>query len=150
MVPICAWYAFSRVVRIGGAHSRAWCILARGTHSHAWYALARAHSRAWYVFARGAPCSRILRIAQLGIPQQLISVRFGKCDNFPDRFGSDMQKYRFNIGRFGLLFGTDYICSYCLDRSTSVSVSVQGREPVRTDRMPALHISQTPVFQYSS
>src|SRR5436190_16211698 len=73
------------------------------------------HSHAWYVFARGAPCSPILRIAQLGIPQQLISVRFGKGDNFPDRFGSDMQKYRFNIGRFGLLFGTDYIGSYCLE-----------------------------------
>ena len=26
-----------------------------------------------------------------------------------------MQKYRFNIGRFGLLFGTDYIGSYCLE-----------------------------------
>src|SRR5438552_5871320 len=45
-----------------------------------------------------------------------IGNRFGKCDNFPDRFGSDMQKYRFDIGRFGLLFGTDYIGSYCLER----------------------------------
>ena len=112
-----AWYAFSRVVRIlaRGAFSRV-------VHSRAWYALARgAYSPPWYAFSRVvricAWCALQphLRIAQLGIPQQLISVRFGKCDNFPDRFGSDMQKYRFNIGRFGLLFGTDYIGSYCLE-----------------------------------
>src|SRR5947207_9775852 len=136
VVRIGAWCAFSPMVRIlaRGAHSRAWCILACGTHSHAWCAFSRVvHSPAWYALARGAysppwyafSCVvRIcawcasqphLRIAQLGIPQQLISVRFGKCDNFPDRFGSDMQKYRFNIGRFGLFFGTDYIGSYCLE-----------------------------------
>src|SRR5205809_4522417 len=107
-----AWYAFSRVVRI----------LARGAHSRAWYALARgAYSPPWYAFLRVvricAWCALQphLRIAQLEILQQLISVRFGKCDNFPDRFGSDMQKFRFNIGRFGLFFGTDYISSYCLE-----------------------------------
>src|SRR5437762_13796886 len=94
------WYLFAR-----GTHCRVWYygvrILPHATHSRTWYAFARVvrilargtHSRARYVFARGTPCSRILRIAQLGIAQQLISVRFGKCDNFPDRFGSDMQKY---------------------------------------------------------
>src|SRR5437667_4686969 len=95
-----AWYAlargaFSRVVRIltRGAHSRAWCAFSRVVHSRAWYALARgAYSPPWYAFSRVvricAWCALQLhlRIAQLGIPQQLISVRFGKCDNFPDRF----------------------------------------------------------------
>src|SRR5437762_10720080 len=98
MVLICTWYTFSRVIRIGVwrifscvVHSRV-CY----TYSHTWYTFSHvicigdAHSHVWYVFARGAPCSHILRIAQLGIPQQLISVQFGKCDNFPNRFGSDM------------------------------------------------------------
>ena len=101
-----------RVVRIlpHGTHSRAWYALARGAYSPPWYAFSRVvHICAWCALQPH------LRIAQLGIPQQLISVRFGKCDNFPDRFGSDMQKYRFNIGRFGLFFGTDYIGSYCLE-----------------------------------
>ena len=113
-----------RVVRIlmHDTHWRVVHILPHGTHSCAWYALARgAYSPPWYAFSRVvricAWCALQphLRIAQLGIPQQIISVRFGKCDNFPDRFGSDMQKYRFNIGQFGLLFGTDYIGSYCLE-----------------------------------
>src|SRR5437667_7458473 len=125
-----AWCAFSRVV-----HSRAWCILACGTHSHAWCAFScvvriparGAFSRvvrigAWCVFspmvrilARGTYLRVVRLAAAFEDPQQLISVRFGKWDNFPDRFGSDMQKYRFNIGRFGLFFGTDYIGSYCLE-----------------------------------
>ena len=51
--------------------------------------------------------------------------RFGSVNGtrFLDRFGSDIENSRFNIGRFGLGPG---------------SVSVQGLEPVRTDRMPAL------------
>src|SRR5437667_291389 len=113
-----------RVVRIlmHDTHWRVVRILPHGTHSRAWYVFARgAYSPSWYAFSRVvricAWCALQphLRIAQLGIPHQLISVRFGKCDNFPDRFGSDMQKYRFNIGRFRLLFGTDYIGSYCLE-----------------------------------
>jgi len=101
-----AWYALAR-----GAHSRAWCILACGTHSHAWCAF----SRVVRILARGA-FSRVvricawcalqphLRIAQLGIPQQLISVRFGKCDNFPDRFGYEHRSVqiilRYRLHRF--------------------------------------------------
>src|SRR5439155_14868748 len=131
------WYAFSRVVRIGAwcafsrvVHSRAWCILVCGTHSHAWCAFSRVvHSRAWYALARGTyspswyAFSRVVRIcawcalqplfriAQVVIPQKLISLRLGKCDNFPDLFCSDMQKYPFNIARFGLFFGTGYFGS---------------------------------------
>src|SRR5437773_1331783 len=155
MVPICTWYAFSCMIRIGawcafspmvrilargthwrvvhilarGAFSRVVRILTRGTHSHAWCAFSHvvriltrgAYSPPWYAFLRvvriceWCALQPHLRIAQLEILQQLISVRFGKCDNFPDRFGSDMQKFRFNIGRFGLFFGTDYIGSYCLE-----------------------------------
>src|SRR5438477_3857165 len=136
VVRIGAWCAFSPMVRIlargthwrvvrilaRGAFSRVVRILTRGAYSRAWYALARgAYSPPWYAFLRMvricAWCALQphLRIAQLGILQQLISIRFGKCDNFPDRFHSDMQKFRFNIGRFGLFFGTNYIGSYCLE-----------------------------------
>src|SRR5437667_10891061 len=98
-----------------------------------------AFSRVVRILARGTPCSRILRIAPLGIaplgiPQQLISVRFGKCDNFPDRFGSDMQKYRFNIGRFGLLFGTDYIGSYCLEGPIHFGIGIGPGARTGTNR----------------
>src|SRR5437773_8265835 len=126
-----AWYAFSRVVRI----------LARGAHSRAWYALARgAYSPPWYAFLRVvricAWCALQphLRIAQLEILQQLISVRFGKRDNFPDRFGSDMQKFRFNIGRFGLFFGTDYIGSYCLEGPIQFGIGIGPGVRTSTNR----------------
>src|SRR5437773_174985 len=92
VVRILARGAFSRVVRIltRGAHSRVWCAFSRVVHSRAWYALARgAYSPSWYAFScvvricTWCALQPHLRIAQLGIPQQLISVRFGKCAIFP-------------------------------------------------------------------
>src|SRR5213078_2037598 len=142
-----------RVVRIlpRGAHSRAWCAFSRVAHSRAWYALARgAYSPSWYAFSRVvricAWCALQphLRIAQLEILQQLISVRFGKCDNFPDRFGSDMQKFRFNIGRFGLFFGTDYIGSYCLEGPIHFGIGIGPGARTGTNR-PNASSDCTPV-----
>ena len=45
---------------------------------------------------------------------------FRKWDNFPDRFGSDIQKSRFKIGQFGSLLGTDSISSYPFKDRTNV------------------------------
>src|SRR5205809_2331078 len=132
-----AWCAFSRVVRIltRGAHSRAWCILARGAFSRV------VRIGAWCVFspmvrilARGTYLRVVRLAAAFEDPQQLISVRFGKWDNFPDRFGSDMQKYRFNIGRFGLFFGTDYIGSYCLEGPIHFGIGIGPGARTGTNR----------------
>src|SRR5437762_1083429 len=101
-------------------------------------------------FARGRHSRVVLRILARGTylrvvrlaaafedPQQLISVRFGKWDNFPDRFGSDMQKYRFNIGRFGLFFGTDYIGSYCLEGPIHFGIGIGPGARTGTNRLNA-------------
>ena len=116
-VRILARGAFSRVVRIG-----AWCVFSPMVR----------------ILARGTYLRVVRLAAAFEDPQQLISVRFGKWDNFPDRFGSDMQKYRFNIGRFGLFFGTDYIGSYCLEGPIHFGIGIGPGARTGTNRPNAI------------
>ena len=70
-----------------------------------------------------------------------------------------MQKYRFNIGRFELLFGTDYIGSYCLEGPIHFGIAIgpgarTGNRPnassdsTMTWRITMLYKSCDPMYQF--